>query len=159
MRTTSGYRSRPSATRALGAPALLALLLAGYLLGCSRMSAAEKDLQVGLRLMNPSFELTDDRREALVEELGLPAEIRDKDEVIRYFMTRAAKASEEYRGAYYFLGLHFLSVDCEQGKTYIRQYLDDNEDDDAEAVFRVATDQGCEAAIELVQEQMSGSDG
>lgn len=159
MRMTNGYRSKPPIVHALRTPALLALLLAGCFSGCSRTNPAERDMDVGLRLMNSSFELTDELRESLVEELGLPTEIRERDAIIRFFMVRSAEAGEEYRGAYYFLGLHLLAIDCEQGKAYIGKYLDHREDEDAQEVLRTATEQGCEAAVEVARKQWSGSDG
>lgn len=157
MRTTSGYRSRPLAVRVIVA---LTVLLAGWLLGCSGMSAAEKDYQVGLRLMNPSFELTDELRQDLVDELGLPSEIREKDAIIEFFMTRAAEASKQYGGTYLLLGEHFLFTDCEKAKRYIRQHLSLREnDEDGRELLAVVSEQGCEAAIEVARRQGSGTDG
>ena len=157
MRMATGYRSRPPAVRVLGA---LALLLAGCFLGCSRMSVAEKGYQVGLRLMSPSVELTDELREDLIGELGLPPEIRERDAIIEYFLTRAAEASEQYGGTYLLLGEHFLLTDCEKAKGYIRQHLELRKDDeDGHELLAVANEQGCETAIEVARKQGAGPDG
>ena len=124
------------------------------------MSAAERDYEVSIRLMNPSFELTNELREDLVEELGLPPEIRERDAIMEYFMMRSMEASEEYWGAYFLLGRHFLLTDCEKAKEYIRQHLERREDDESgHELLAVANEQGCEAAVEVARKQWSGSDG
>ena len=90
----------------------------------------------------------------LREELRLPKYVVTKEDALKWFLGRAAEARpEEYYGAYYLLGQHFLSLDCQQAEYFLKLYVEIGTDVDALAqklLSRISEDGDCRGARNLL---------
>ena len=110
--------------------------------GRARRQLAESDVNIALRLSDPEVSFRKAR-----QQYSLPPALVRRDDAIQYYLLRASEVDDgRNTGANYFLGIFFLSRNCEVAQYYLtRQIAVQGRDPRVDELLHMVREQGCPA--------------